>query len=88
MNVLRASVTICNPVSGLNVYLPCCSDTLQPIICAAVYTSLMHLVHMASVVILCRLRLVGEKSVSYVEARQKEVALTRINIKEPQEKSC
>ena len=43
---------------------------------------------MASVVILCRLRLVGDKSVSYIEARQKEVALTHINIKEPQEKSC
>ena len=43
---------------------------------------------MTSVVILHLLRLVGDGSVSYVEARQKEVRLAGIAIKEAQEKSC
>ena len=43
---------------------------------------------MVSVVILHLLRLVGDGSVSYVEARQKEVRLAGIAIKEAQEKSC
>ena len=62
------------------------SDTLQaPKICAV---SLLHSVHMVSVVILHLFRLVGDGSVSYVEARQKEVRLAGIAIKEAQEKSC
>ena len=76
-------------VSCLNVYLNRNSDTFQtPKICAAVHTSLLHTVHMVSVVILHLLRLVGDGSVSYVEARQKEVRLAVIAIKEAQEKSC
>ena len=43
---------------------------------------------MVSVVILHLLRLVGDGSVFYVEARQKEVRLAGIAIKEAQEKSC
>ena len=43
---------------------------------------------MVSVVTLHLLRLVGVGSVSYVEARQKEVTLADIAIKEVQEKSC
>ena len=43
---------------------------------------------MASVVILHLLSLVGDGSVSYVEARLKEVRLAGIAIKETQEKSC
>ena len=43
---------------------------------------------MASVVLLHFLRLVGDGSVSYVEARQKEVKLAGIAIKELPEKSC
>ena len=43
---------------------------------------------MASVVIVQLLRFVGDGSVSYVEARQKEVRLAAIAIKEAQEKSC
>ena len=59
------------------------------IICAVVvHTSLLHRVHMASVVIVQLLRFVGDGSVSYVEARQKEVRLAAIAIKEAQEKSC
>ena len=89
MKVLRASMTLQKTESCLNVYLPCCSDTLQALkICAVVHTSLLHRVHMASVVILHLLRLVGDGSVSYVEARQKEVRLAGIAIKEAQEKSC
>ena len=85
IKVLRASMTLPKTVSCLNVYLPCCSDTLQaPKICVAVHTSLLHRVHMASVVILHLLRLVGDGSVSYVEARQKEVRLAGIAIKEAQ----
>ena len=76
-------------MSCLNVYLPCCKATLQaPKIRAVVHTSLLHRAHMASVVILHLLRLVGDGSVSYVEARQKEVKLAGIAIKEAQEKSC
>ena len=82
-------MTLYNTVSCLNVCLHCCSDTLQaPKICAVVRTSLMHRVHMASVVILHVLSLAGDGSVSYVEARQKEVRLAGIAIKEAQEKSC
>ena len=43
---------------------------------------------MASVVILHLLRLVGDGSMPYVEARQKEARLAGIAIKEAQEKSC
>ena len=43
---------------------------------------------MASVVILYLLGLIGDGSVSYVEARQKEARLAGITIKEAQEKSC
>ena len=43
---------------------------------------------MVSVVILHFLRLVRDRSVWYVEARQKEVRLARIPIKETQEKLC
>ena len=43
---------------------------------------------MVSVVTLHLLRLVGDGSVSYVEAGQKEVKLSGIGIKEAQEKSC
>ena len=43
---------------------------------------------MASVVTLHLLRLVGDGSVSYEEARKKEVRLAGIAIKEAQEKSC
>ena len=46
--------------------------------CAVVHTSLLHKVHMASVVILHLLGLVGDRSVSNVEARQKEVRLAGI----------
>ena len=63
-------------VSCLNVYLPSVSDTLQaPKICAVAHTSLLHKVQIVSVVILHLLRLAGDGSVSYVEARQKEVRL-------------
>ena len=66
-----------------NVYLPCCKDTLQdPKTCAVVHTSLLHRVHMASVVILLLLKLAGDGSVSYVEARQKEISLAGTAIKE------
>ena len=43
---------------------------------------------MTSVAILHILRLVGDESVLYVEARQKEVGLAGIAIKEAQQKSC
>ena len=81
-------------VSCLNVYLPCCSDTLQaPKICAVVHTSLLHKVVIVSVVMLHLfmlhlLRLAGDGSVSYAEARQKEERLAGIAIKEAQEKCC
>ena len=52
-----------------------------------VHTSLLHRVHLVSV-ILHLLRLLGDRSVSYVEARQKEVRLAATAIKEAQEKSC
>ena len=53
IKVLRTSNTPRKTVSPLNVYLPCCSDILQaPEICALVHTSLLHKVHIASVVIL------------------------------------
>ena len=76
-------------MSCLNVYLPCCSDTLQaPKMCAVVHKSLLRKVHTASVVILHLLRLVGDGSVSNVEARQNEVRFGGITIKVAQEKSC
>ena len=59
-----------------------------PKICPVVYTSLLHKVHMVSVVILHLLKLVGDESVSYVEAKQKKVRLAGITIKESQNKSC
>ena len=55
--------------------------------CAVVHTSLLHRVHMISAVILHLLRLIGDESVSYVEARKKEVRLAGIAIKEAQERS-
>ena len=71
MKVLRTSMTPRKTVSCLNAYVPCCSDTLQaPKICAVVHTSLLHKVHIVSVVILHLLRLAGDGSVSYVKARQ------------------
>ena len=87
MKVLRVSMTLRKTVPCLNVYLPCCCDVLQaPKTCAVVHISLLHRVHMASVVILHNLRLVGGGNVSYVEARQKEVRLAGTDIKEAQEK--
>ena len=69
--------------------IPCCRDTLQaPKMCALVHTSLLHKVHMASLVILHLLRLVGDGSVSNVEARPNEVRLAGIAIKVAQEISC
>ena len=56
--------------------------------CAVVHTSLLHRVHMVSAVILHLLRLIGDESVSCVEARKKEVRLAGIAIKEAQERSC
>ena len=47
-----------------------------------VHTSLLHRVHLVSV-ILHLVRLLGDRSVSYVEARQKEVRLADIAIKKP-----
>ena len=89
MKLLRDSMILRKTVSCLNVYLPCCSDTLQaPKKCAVVHTSLLHKVHTASVVILHLLRLVGDGSVSNVEARQNEVRFGGIAIKVAQEKSC
>ena len=86
MNVLRASVTLSQAVLCLNVYLLCCGDTLQTLkIYVVVYSSILHMVHMVSVVILNLLRLVGDGNESYEEARQKEVRLPGIVI---QEKSC
>ena len=55
---------------------------------SVVHTSLLHQVHIVSVVVLHLSRLAGDGSVSYVEARQKEVRLAGIAIKEAQEKSC
>ena len=76
-------------VPFLNVYPPCCSDTLQtPKMCAVVHASVLHKVHTASVVILYLLRLVSDSRVSNVEAKQNEVRLVGIAIKEAQEKSC
>ena len=64
MKVVRASMTFCNRVSCLNLYLPCCKDTLQALdIWAVVHISLLHRVHMASVVIVHLLKLVGDGTV-------------------------
>ena len=82
-------MTLRKTVLFLNVYHPFSSDTLQaPKICAVVYTSLLRKVHIVSVVILHLLQLVGDESVSYVEAKQKKVRLAGIAIKETQNKSC
>ena len=82
-------MTSCKTVLCLNVYLPCCDDTLQaPKLCSVVHTSLLHKMRIVLVVILHLLRLAGDGSVSYAEARQKEVRLAGIAIKEAQEKSC
>ena len=65
MKVLRTSMTPRKRVSCLNVYIPCCGDTFQaPKICAVVHTSLLHKLHIVSVVILHLLRLAGDGSVS------------------------
>ena len=88
MKLLRDSMTLRKTMSFLNVYLPCCSDTLQaPKMCVVVHTCLLHKVHTASVVILHLLRLVGDGSVSNVEATQNKVRLVDIAIKVAQEKS-
>ena len=50
--------------------------------CEALFLLFLHKVYMASVVILHFLRLVGNESLSNVEARQKEVKLAGIAIKE------
>ena len=86
--ILRDSMILCKTVICPNVYLPCFSDTLQaPKMCVVVHTPLLHKVHTASLVILHLLRLVGDRSVSDVEARQNEVRLAGIAIKVAQEKS-
>ena len=87
MKILRVAMNWRKTVSCLNLYLSW--STLQaPKICAVVHTSLLHMVHMVSVVIPQLLRLLGNGSMSYVEARQKEVRLAGIANKEAQEKSC
>ena len=89
MKLLRDAIILYNTVSCGNVYLPCCSDTLQaPKMCAVVHTSFLHKVHMSSVVILHLLRLVGDGRVSNVEVRQTEVRLVGIANKLAQKKSC
>ena len=91
MEGLGPAMTWCKTGSCLNVYLLWSSDTLQaPKICAVVeHTSFLHRVHMAAVIILLHfLRLVGDGSVSHVEARQKEVRLVVIVAKEAKERSC
>ena len=89
IKLLRDSMILCKTVSCLNLYLPCCSDTLQaPKMSVVVHTSLLHKVHTASVVILHLLRLVGDGTVSNVKASQNEVRLAGIAIKVAQEKSC
>ena len=89
VKLLRDSIILCNTVLCLNIYLPCCSNTLQaPKMCTVVHTSLLYKVHMTSVVILHLLRLVGDSRVSNVEARQNEVRLAGIANKVAQEKSC
>ena len=89
MKLFRDSMILRKTVSCLNVYLPCCGDTLEgPKMCAVAHTSLLHKVHLVSAVILHLLRLVGDGSVSNVEARQNEVRLGGIAIKVAQEKSC
>ena len=61
--------------------------TFAPFLCSSTYI-LTDRVLMVSVIILHLLRLVGDGSVLYVEARQKEVRLAGIAIKEAQEKPC
>ena len=85
MKLLRASVTLRKTVPYLNVYLPCCSDTLQATrICSVVHTSLQYKFHIASVVTIHFLRLVGDRNASYLEARQKRARLVGIVIRETQ----
>ena len=56
MKLLRDLMILCKTVSCLNVYLTCCSDTLQaPKMYAILHTSLLHKVHLPSVVILHQL---------------------------------
>ena len=87
MKLLRDSMILHKTVSCLNVYLPCCSNTLRaPKMCAVVHISLLHKVHTASVVILYVLRLMGYGSVSNVGARKNKVRLAGIAIKVGQEK--
>ena len=63
MKLLRDSMILRKTVSCLNVYLSCCSDTLQASkMCAIVHSSLLHKVHADLVVILHLLRLVGDRS--------------------------
>ena len=82
-------VTFCKTMLCLNVYRPCCGDTLQgPKIYAVVHTSLLQREHLLSVVICHLLRLEGDGSVSYVEPRQKKVRLFGISIRETEEKYC
>ena len=81
-------------MSYLNVYLPCCSNTLQgPKMYAVVHTSLLHKMHVPSVVILSSsvvnlLRLVGDNRVWNFETRQNKVRFGGIANKVVQEKSC
>ena len=82
-------MTLHKTVVCLNVYFPCSSDTLQaPKIHAVVHTSILHRVHLESVVILQLLKLLGHESVTYVAAEQKEVGLDGIAIRETQNNSC
>ena len=89
MKVLLALMALHKTILCVNIYFPCSSDTLQaPKIHAVVHTSILHKVHLESVVILHLLKLVGHESVSYVAAEQKEVGLDDIAIKETQNNSC
>ena len=65
---------LCKTVPYLNVYLPCCSDTLQvPAIYAVENTSSHHKGNTASVVIPHIFRLVNDCGEPYVEARLNKV---------------
>ena len=89
IKLLRELIILCNTVSCLNVYLPCSSGTLQARMCAVVvHISLLHKVHMASVVILHLLRLVGNVRMPNVEVRQNKVRLAGIANKVAQENYC
>ena len=56
-------------------------EKLPLVVHAVVHASLLHKVYIASAVIFHFLSLAGDRNVSYVEARQKEVMLAH-------EKSC